>query len=170
MICKRLFIFALLVLALVLPVAVPAADVGEAAPDFTLQTLDGQEVSLADFRGQVVILKLATSWCPTCKELAGELAGLAEYFKERNVVVLEVFVQDTEAMIRDAMAGKSFPGVHHALLDDGSAYRAYSVYLIPRMVVIDAEQVVRYDSVGRTVSGAEIRKMVDDLGPAAAGS
>ena len=37
------------------------------APDFTLQNLAGEEVTLSDFRGKNVILNFWTTWCPPCK-------------------------------------------------------------------------------------------------------
>ena len=46
--------------------------VGKEAPDFTLQSMDGKEVKLSDYKGKKVYLKFWASWCPIC------LAGLAD--------------------------------------------------------------------------------------------
>ena len=53
----------------------------------------------------------------------------------------------------------------HALLDDGQAYKAYNVYLIPRFLVIDADQVVRVDSAGRSLLADDIISMVEEFSP-----
>jgi peroxiredoxin len=156
-----------LTFVVVVLVAVPALafNAGEPAPDFTLKSLSGEKVSLSDFKGQVVLLKLATTWCPTCKQLSGEISEIGEQLKESNVVFLEIFVQDSEKMIADYIEGKPFPMVFHPLLDDGQAYKAYNVYLIPRLLVIDAGQIVRFDSAGRNVEAEDILDLVKDAGP-----
>ena len=150
----------------VVSVAVPAVafNAGEPAPDFTLKSLSGEKVSLSDFKGQVVLLKLATTWCPTCKQLSGEIGKIGEQLKQSDVVFLEIFVQDSEKMVADYIEDKPFPMVFHPLLDDGQAYKAYNVYLIPRLLVIDAEQVVRFDSAGRNVEAEDILELVNQAG------
>jgi peroxiredoxin len=159
-----LSLFCILIALLLAPDYAGAVEVGKPAPGFTLQDLAGKNVSLADFKGRVVVLKLATTWCPSCKVLSRELASLGDFFKERNVVLLEVFVQDTAELLARYFTGQSFPMTHHALLDeDMQAYKRYNVYLIPRLLVIDREQKVRFDN-GNTASvipAAEIRKLVE---------
>lgn len=162
---KHLFIFLLFAVLCVAPFDAVAIEAGEQAPDFKLKSLQGQEVSLSDFKGQLVLLKLATTWCPTCKQLSAEIDKVGDLLKEKNVVFLEVFVQDSPAMIEKSLAGKEFPMTFHALLDDGQAYRAYNVYLIPRFLVIDAEQIVRFDSTGRNVLADDIISMIEEFSP-----
>ena len=160
---KNISLFFILIALLLLPAFAGAVEIGKPAPAFTLPDLAGKSVSLADFKGKVVVLKLATTWCPSCKVLSRELASLGEFFKERDVVVLEVFVQDSPEMVTRYLEGQNFPMTHHALLDDMQAYEGYGVYLIPRLLVIDREQKVRFDN-GNTASAipaAELRKLVE---------
>lgn len=161
---KRAIALSIFFIAMVAVAPLWALTDGEPAPDFTLPSLAGEEITLSDFKGKVILLKLATTWCPTCKELSGEIKRVAKTLAEHDVVFLEVFVQDSEKMITNYLKGTEYPMTYHALLDDGQAYRAYNVYLIPRLLVIDAEQFVRFDSAGRNVAAEDILKLVAEVG------
>ena len=156
-------LFFILLLLLSVPTFAGAVEVGKPAPGFTLQTPDGKSVSLADFKGKVVLLKLATTWCPSCAQLSRELAAIGDFLGEKDVVLLEVFLQDTPEMIARYLEGKRLPKQHYALIDDLQAYRGYSIYLIPRLLVVDREQKVRYDNgaAATILPAAEIRKLVE---------
>lgn len=157
----------LLLLLLWLPFGAGAVDVGKPAPGFKLSTLDGKSISLADFKGKVVLLKLATTWCPSCIQMSREIAAIGDFLKEKDVVFIEVFLQDSPEMITRYFEGKVFPMTHHILIDDDmQAYRGYNVYLIPRLLVVDGEQKVRYDNgAAATVPpAAELKKLVEAAG------
>ncbi|NJC88989.1 MAG: TlpA family protein disulfide reductase [Desulfuromonas sp.] len=161
---KQFLLFCILLGFVLLPVLAGAIEVGKPAPGFTLKTLDGKSVSLADFKGKVVILKLATTWCPSCGQLSRELAAIGDFLKEKNVVLVEVFLQDSPEMITRYFEGKSFPMAHHILVDDDmDVYRGYGIYLIPRLLVVDREQKVRYDNgaAATILPAAEIKKIVE---------
>ncbi len=168
--CKRVFTVLLLCVALLAPVKASALDPGTVAPGFTLKSLQGEEVSLADYKGRLVLLKLGTTWCPTCKEMTTEIDKIGAFLKAQDVVVLEVFVQDTVPMIEKYLGGAERPMTFQALLDDGQVYKAYNVYLIPRLLVVDAGQSIRFDSVGRSVLAEEIAAMVKEFAPRTAAS
>jgi peroxiredoxin len=164
--CKRVFIALLLLVSTLAPAM--ALEPGSTAPGFTLKSVQGEEVSLSDYKGRLVLLKLGTTWCPTCKEMTAEIDKIGPFLQEQEVVVLEVFVQDSVAMIEEYLGGAERPMTFQALLDDGQVYKAYNVYLIPRLLVVDAEQSIRFDSVGRNVLAEDITAMVRQFGPRAA--
>lgn len=131
-----------------------AVEIGAAAPDFELPTLDGKQVRLSDFKGQIVVLKLATTWCPTCKQQSEEIRDAGNFLRDNNVAVVEVFLQDSEKMVREYLQGEKYVMPFTALLDNGKALKAYNVYLIPRTLVIDKEFKVRRD--GSLVTAREL--------------
>ena len=138
-----------------------AVEPGTLSPDFSLKTLQGESVSLSAYKGQPIILKLATTWCPTCKQQSQELEAIGDYLKQHNIVVVEVFLQDSDEMIRDYLKTEHLPNTHVALLDDGSALKAFSVYLIPRVIFIDRDFKVRRD--GSLIPGQELVKEWDKI-------
>lgn len=62
--------------------------------DFTMQDLDGKDVSLSSFKGKVILLNFWATWCPPCKaEIPGFIELYAEY-KDKGLVILGVSGDD----------------------------------------------------------------------------
>lgn len=131
------------------PPAEPAAKqlVGQPAPDFTLKTLDGQEVSLAELKGRAVVLDFWATWCPPCVESLPHLDQLAADYDESQLAVYAVNVREPAEMVR------TFIEKHEikmpVLLDpDGEAKKKYRAASIPQTVVIGPDGVVQRVFVG----------------------
>jgi peroxiredoxin len=153
------FLLSLSLLASALPVF--AIDNGETAPDFRLPNLEGKKIALADYKGQVVVLKLATTWCPTCKQQTQEIGQIADFLQANNVAVIEVFIQDSEKMVRDYFKEMPLAKNHAVLLDNGKAAKAYNVYVIPRVLLLDRNLKVRHD--GNLITGADLKARIGQL-------
>lgn len=159
---KRVLLPALVFLGLLaLPALSLALETGKAPPDFKLKTLDGKDVRLSDYRGRVIVLKLATTWCPTCKQQTGEILSAGPFLKERNVQIIEVFLQDTPEMVREFLKGKPESLPILPLIDDGQVYKKFNVYLIPRVLVIGPDFVLRRD--GSAISAADLKAQIEAL-------
>ncbi len=63
---------------------------GQYPPAFTLSDLEGNEVTLSDFEGSVVILDLWATWCPPCRQEIPFLVSLYEEFRDDGLVVVGV--------------------------------------------------------------------------------
>ncbi|HKK01695.1 MAG TPA: TlpA disulfide reductase family protein [Desulfuromonadales bacterium] len=139
-----------------------AVQVGKTAPDFELKTVKGQSFRLSQLKGQLILLKLSTTWCPTCRQQTQEILAAGNYLRDHGVTVVEVFLQDTKAMVRDYLKGKNYPMPHYQMIDDGPVRQAYDVYLIPRVLFIDKQFKVRRDGSLMTASAlkAEVAKIL----------
>ena len=135
-----------------------ALELGAPAPDFTLPGLDGQSFKLSDLRGQIVLLKLATTWCPACAQQSQELMRAEGVLQKHGVTVVEVFLQDSADMVKGYLQQHRSAGESRVLLDDDRVRRAYNVYLIPRTLVIDREFRVRRD--GNLLTEQELSKLL----------
>jgi peroxiredoxin len=133
----------------------------EAAPDFTLQTLDGQAVRLSDYRGQVVLLNTWATWCPPCRAEMPDLEAYYQQHQEDGFVVLAVNSQESP----DTVA--AFLGEHEftfpVLLDpEGEVMREYGVLGLPTSFFIDRDGTMRGVWSGQ-LSPARLKELVDPL-------
>ena len=84
---------------------------GQPAPDFTLDDLQGQSVSLSDFRGQAVFLDFWASWCGPCIEALPHLEEIKQRTRDQKVVFLNISLDPADEW-RQAVAEHGLTGVH----------------------------------------------------------
>jgi peroxiredoxin len=112
------------------------------APAFTLTQLDGGPVSLADYRGRVVIMEFWATWCGPCRFSLPSLEVIYKRFKDRGVAVLLLNQDEPPDKVR-AWANNKFTAP--ILLDEGTAVASrYGVRGIPRLFIIDQEGKIVY--------------------------
>jgi cytochrome c biogenesis protein CcmG, thiol:disulfide interchange protein DsbE len=118
-------------------------EVGNTAPDFRLQKMDGSEISLTDLQGRPAVLIFWTAWCPVCKEEAPVFNALAEKYERRGVQVLGINIQDSIARTQGGI--KEF-GIRYKVARDADATvaRRYSVKGTPTIILLDHKGVVQY--------------------------
>ena len=85
---------------------------GQPAPDFTLHDLDGQPVSLSQFKGQVVLLDFWASWCAPCIGDLPDLRAIKEKAADQPLVFLNLSLDTDEAAWREAIDKHEIEGVH----------------------------------------------------------
>ena len=89
------------------------------APDFRVQDLEGNEVSLQDFRGKFVVINFWATWCPPCVTEWPQVHQLAERLGDRDdVVVLAISIDDTPDVIAPFLDRMALGETHvHVLWD-----------------------------------------------------
>jgi peroxiredoxin/outer membrane lipoprotein-sorting protein len=117
---------------------------GTSAGDFTLKNVEGNQVSLSEFRGKTVLLNFWATWCSPCKR---ELPTLQKIFEERKDVVILTVDDENEDTIRNFLKDNhyGFP----ALMDqERTLFKKFAVHFIPTAFVIDQEGVIVHEIVG----------------------
>jgi cytochrome c biogenesis protein CcmG/thiol:disulfide interchange protein DsbE len=66
----------------------------QSAPDFTLERISGDPVSLKQFKGNIVLLDFWATWCPPCRQSIPELVKIQEKYRDEGLVVLGISVDD----------------------------------------------------------------------------
>ena len=130
-------------LALVGGRTIAAIAPASAAPDFTLRTMSGPNMRLAEQRGRVVMINFWATWCGPCRQEMPQLNKLYDKYRGSGFVLMGVNVDDdvrnaTEVAHKLAL---SFP----VLLDtDKSVSKLYDLSTMPSTVLVDRDGKVRY--------------------------
>ena len=143
---------------------VPSPREGFPAPDFTLATLDGGEMTLSALRGQVVVINLWTSWCPPCREEMPAIEQVYRQYKDEGLEVLagnSTFQDDEQAAAAFVQElGLTFP----ILLDrDGAVSRRYRLQALPTTFFVDRRGVIRHVVPGGPMQPAFIESKILDM-------
>jgi peroxiredoxin len=119
------------------------ANVNDPAPEFQLQQMNGQTISLADLRGHPAVVIFWTSWCPICRTEAPEFNRLMRRHRASGIRVLGINIQESKKRTR---AGIKDFGIRYpvALDTDASVARRYQVTATPTVIFVDANGTIRY--------------------------
>ena len=73
-----------------------SAQVGNRAPDFELNNLEGQLVSLGDLRGKPVLINFWATWCPPCRAEMPYLQQIYEEWSDKGLVLLAINIGESD--------------------------------------------------------------------------
>jgi peroxiredoxin len=132
----------------------PAGLVGQPAPVFSLRDDRGAPVSLAAYRGKIVVMNLWASWCPPCRAEMPDLERFESQYRSRGVVVIGVN-QGESAQRASAFA--SALRIHFPIwLDSDQQYgRVFTALGLPTTVVIGRD--------GNVVKGFDGALTIDQM-------
>ncbi len=112
---------------------------GRPAPNFSLSGLDGQTVSLTDYKGKVVLLNIWATWCPPCVEEMPSMEKLYQELRGDGFEILAVSIDESGAKdVRPFMKKHklSFPALTDA---EGIIKGLYQTTGVPESFVIDKD-------------------------------
>jgi thiol-disulfide isomerase/thioredoxin len=119
---------------------------GQPAPGFRLKDLHGQEVSLEQLKGKVVMLDFWATWCAPCRQIMPELEKLQQEHLN-DFTLLAVNLNEDQDLVAPFVKRQNIQS--RVLLDlDGSVARAYGVESIPMQAVIDKNGVLQHTQLG----------------------
>ena len=137
--------------------------VGSLAPEFTLTTLEGETISLAELRGKNVLINYWATWCPPCLNELIALENVQKQYEGQDFVVITIngieqdILGDVQATVEEY--GITYP----VLLDENEIFwDAYRVLFLPTSVYINEQGIIRFIKFGEQ-SEAEFSSMVEQL-------
>lgn len=142
-----------------------AVEPGEAAPSFTLKNVKGEEVSLADQKGKIVVLEWINYDCPFVKKhySSGNMGKAQSSATGKGVVWISVnssaegeqgYLAAAELAARSEKEGNK--ATHVTIDADGKVGKAYGAKTTPHMIVIDKEGKVAYNGAIDTIASTDV--------------
>ena len=122
--------------------------VGQVAPDFSVEMLDGRTIKLSELRGKVVMLCFWATWCPPCRqEMAHLQEGVIDHFAGKDLVVLPISRGEKRDVVEKFLADNGYTfGV--GLDPERAIYDLYASNFVPRTFIINKRGKVVYRVAG----------------------
>jgi peroxiredoxin len=135
------------------------------APDFTLKNLEGQEISLKQLRGKVLLLNFWATWCGPCRIEKPTLEKLYHEFKDKGLRVLAVSLDQGDSLQAVRSYYEKYGYSYGSLLDpEQEVAQMYGVRGIPATYLIDREGYLVGGVIGAKLwDKGEVRKLVVHL-------
>lgn len=139
----------------------PPVEVNQPSLELTLFDLDGNEVSLNDFLGEVILVNNWATWCPPCREEMPEFKAYYDKYKGQGFQVIAIEAGEPEVEVRNFVKGAGLDFV--ILLDpENKSLITFQHSSLPNSFVIDRKGNLRLAWLG-AINGATLEKHVTPL-------
>lgn len=132
--------------------------IGKPAPDFKVINVNGEALSLEDYRGQVVLLDFWATWCGPCIKEMPKLKKTYAKYKDQNFQIIGISLDRSKAPL-DTYIEKEELAWKHYWDQDRKVRTQYGVTVIPTAFLIDGEGIIRKASLG----GFDVESAVAEL-------
>lgn len=136
-------------------------NIGQKAPDFEFQTVDGDNISLSNLKGQFVILEFWATWCGPCIPEIPHLKSLYESYQNDGFMVVGISLDRDKETLMNFIDEREMEWPQIYIEDgwEGELPRLFNVSGIPRMYLLDPEGNI----IGRDLRGEEMVSKVESL-------
>ena len=140
--------------------ALEGVDVNAVAPDFTLQTPEGEEVALYDVKGKLKIIDFWASWCGPCRMENPNMVKLYAEFKDKGLSVISVSLDEKKDKWLEAIKKDGLTWLHLSDLKGwkGEIVKLYNIDGVPTIFVLDEKNLI----IAKNLRGEKLRAFVEE--------
>ena len=135
--------------------------VGAKAPDFEIETIDGEDVVLSQMKNNYTLVIFWATWCENCKEEIPRINEAISLFKRAKVDIVAISIDEEEADIKKYVKENSisFKVASDLLGWEGKIVTDYAVYATPSMFIVDRNMNI----VAKPITGEQLFSEVEKL-------
>lgn len=135
--------------------------VGSIAPNFIAKTIQGDEISLSDLKGKIIILEFWATWCGPCIPEIPHLKAIDNKYLENEVQIIGISLDSDLKKLNEFITDQEmrWPQVQQAEKYDDDISKLYNVYVIPRSFIVDRTGMI----VAKNKKGDELQNEIENL-------
>ena len=120
------------------------------APDFELQTMEGELVKLSNYKGEKIFINFWATWCPPCVKEMPEIQHYFEELQTDDVILLSVNTTDVESNRESVQDFAELHNIHFPILldEEGVVSAEYGIITIPTSFIVNEEGVIVEEIIG----------------------
>ena len=153
-----------LVMAGCSPSSAQGVEVGDLAPDFQLQNLDGQTVSLGNLQGKPVLINFWATWCGPCRSEMPYIQEIYEEWTNKGLVVLTINMGESSSKAEEFRQSYNLSFI--VLLDTKQdVAQKYNIQYIPTTFFIDKGGIIQDKVIGAFQNKTQIENKLSKIMP-----
>jgi len=135
--------------------------IGDKFTDFTQPNVNGQNMSLSDFSGKIILLDFWGSWCSPCRQEHPELIKLYNEYKDKGFEIFAVAAETDKKLWKEAMENDkiTWPNVSELKGDKNKAALIYGVSAYPSNFLIDRKGTI----IAKDLRGVKLKEKLQEL-------
>ena len=134
-----------------------ATAIGKIPPPIETKDVNGQSISLKQFKGKIVLIDFWASWCRACRVENPKFQSLFQKYNSKQFEIISISSDETKAIWSKAVEKDGVKAWNHILDSDEKIFERYSVSSLPQNIVLGKDGVI----IGKNVDAKALRKLLE---------